>query len=104
MSLLLHWYEKSWIPLKPRWCYELLKKYRAGELVGWRGASLDGSSRGRTPIACTAEFLDGCQKIQEERHREITQNNVQDVLTAINKKHRQYNMTWAYGDAAIPSN
>jgi hypothetical protein len=103
MPLLSHWYKKSWIPVKPRWCYELLKKYRAGELVGWRGASLDGTNRGRAPIANTAEFLDGCRKIQLERHRAITQDDVKDVLTAINKKQSQDNGTWAYGDAAIPS-
>jgi len=101
--LLLHWYEKSWIPVKPRWCRELLKKHKAGKLVSWRGPSLDGSNRGRTPIASTEEFLDGCRQLQEERHRAITQEDVKDILTTIYKKHSQDNGTWVFGDVAIPS-
>jgi hypothetical protein len=101
--LLLHWYDKSWIPVKPRWCRYLLKKHQAGKLVSWRGPALDGSNRGRTPIASTEEFLDGCRKIQEERHRAIAREDVKDILTAIYKKHSQDNGTWAHGDVAVPS-
>jgi hypothetical protein len=42
-------------------------------------------------------------RIQEERHRAITKDDVEDILTVINKKHNQDNGTWAFGDTAIPS-
>lgn len=51
--ILLHWFEKGWIPVHYRWCYILLKKYNAGESVVWRGVAVDGSNRGRRTFCCT---------------------------------------------------
>ena len=33
--LVIHWFEKGWIPVHFRTCYKLLKKFNAGESVAW---------------------------------------------------------------------
>jgi hypothetical protein len=101
--LLLHWHDKGWIPVKPRRCYALLKKHEDGVSVVWGGIAVDGTSRGRRTFCSTKEFLDGCSKIQEAKHRVITLEDVKEVLTTINQKHCEDNGIWAFGRSTTPS-
>jgi hypothetical protein len=101
--LLAHWFEKGWMPLRPRWCYNIFKKLKAGESVVWRGPAADGSSRGRPTVSNAEDFLDGCRKIQEAKRRAITSDDIRELLTTINKKHLVENGSWAHGASATPS-
>ena len=101
--LLIHWHEKRWIPVHFRTCHILLKKHNAGESVAWKGAAVDGTNRGRKTFCSTDELLEGCRDIQEAKHRAIALDDVKDVLTAVNRKHKIENGTWAHGDSATPS-
>jgi hypothetical protein len=102
-SLLVHWFAKGWIPVQPRRCYNIFKKYKAGESVVWRGAAVDGSCRGRPNFCGTSDVLDGCRDIQEAKHQAITLDDVKEVMTAIDRKHLVEHGSWAYGTSATPS-
>jgi hypothetical protein len=93
----------GWIPVGPRRCYDIFKKYKTGVSVVWRGTAIDGSNRGHPTFCCTADFLDGCREIQVAKHRAITPVDVKDVMTAINKKHLVEHGEWAFGTSASPS-
>jgi hypothetical protein len=87
--LLVHWFAKGCIPVRPRRCYVIFKKYKAGESVlVWRCG--------------TSALLDGCRDIQEAEHRAITLDDVKEVMTAINRKHLVEHGSWAYGTSATP--
>jgi hypothetical protein len=101
--LLVHWFTKRWIPVRPRRCYNIFKKYKAGESVVWRGAAVDGSCRGRPNFCGTLNLLDGCHGIQEAKHRAITLDDVKELMTVINRKHLVEHGSWAYGTLAAPS-
>jgi hypothetical protein len=102
--LLVHWFAKGWIPVRPRRCYDIFKKYKAGEYVVWRGAAVDGSCRGRPTFCGTSDLLEGCRDIQEAKHQAIlTLDDVKEVMTAINRKHLMEHGSWAYGASGTPS-
>jgi hypothetical protein len=57
----------------------MFNKHEAGGSVAWRGAAVDGSSRGRPTLSSAVDFLDGCRKIQVAKHRAITLCDVKDL-------------------------
>jgi hypothetical protein len=91
------------IPVRPRRCYDIFKKYKAGESVVWRGAAVDGSCQGRPNFCGTSDLLDDCRNIQEAKHPAITLDDVKEVMTTINRKHLVEHGSWAYGTSATPS-
>ncbi len=87
-KLFIVWTERGYISCSRSKMYSFLNKYKNEKTVRWKNQG------GQQALVTDKEFLDECQRLENDKARALEKDEIAEVLFAIKEKQDQENGLW----------